>query len=136
VVSEAASLMVDVELWTRFFLHDRLYNVDCVLGGWRSHGENRILKNPGLYRKEMNQFIEMVAHQCDQKIMRNTAKLRLIWKFANSPAIKSFLGVSNINKLAANFVAKKLFLDAAHSVIAWDFGKDKWIEATRPFRLP
>jgi glycosyltransferase involved in cell wall biosynthesis len=40
-INEDYRLMVDGELWTRFFLHDSLWHATCVLSGYRMHRGNR-----------------------------------------------------------------------------------------------
>jgi glycosyltransferase involved in cell wall biosynthesis len=40
-LNESYRLMVDGELWTRFFLHTPLWHVHAVLSGYREHGTNR-----------------------------------------------------------------------------------------------
>jgi glycosyltransferase involved in cell wall biosynthesis len=40
-INEDYRLMVDGELWTRFFLHDSLWHATCVLSGYRLHRGNR-----------------------------------------------------------------------------------------------
>ncbi len=40
-ISEKIDLMVDGELWTRFFLSDDIWHLDLVIGGFRSHDKNR-----------------------------------------------------------------------------------------------
>lgn len=37
-------LMIDSELWSRFFEHADLWHLDAVLGGYRWHGENRAVQ--------------------------------------------------------------------------------------------
>lgn len=44
-VSEEVKLMVDTELWCRFFLHEKLYHIDQVIGGYRIYGLNRSHNN-------------------------------------------------------------------------------------------
>jgi glycosyltransferase involved in cell wall biosynthesis len=40
-INEDYRFMVDGELWTRFFLHDKLWHAKCVLSGYRMHRGNR-----------------------------------------------------------------------------------------------
>lgn len=40
-INESLRLMVDTELWCRFFLHAELWHIDQVIGGYRSYEGNR-----------------------------------------------------------------------------------------------
>ena len=40
-IDEGRKLMVDTELWCRFFIYTNLWHIDQVMGGYRSYGENR-----------------------------------------------------------------------------------------------
>lgn len=40
-INENYKLMIDGELWCRFFLYDDLWHVDRIIGGFRKHNENR-----------------------------------------------------------------------------------------------
>ena len=40
-IDENVHLMVDTELWCRFFLHAELWHIDQVIGGYRTYGLNR-----------------------------------------------------------------------------------------------
>ena len=40
-INDGLDLMVDGELWSRFFLSDDIWNLDLVIGSFRSHGKNR-----------------------------------------------------------------------------------------------
>lgn len=40
-IDTSVNLMIDTELWCRFFLYDELWHIDRVLGGYRSWGLNR-----------------------------------------------------------------------------------------------
>jgi glycosyltransferase involved in cell wall biosynthesis/Tfp pilus assembly protein PilF len=42
----------DLELWTRFFRHAMLYSVDCLLGAFRSHHQQKTAENLSAYNAE------------------------------------------------------------------------------------
>ena len=50
-------LMIDGELWTRFFLHAQLHRLDCCVGGFRPHLTNRS-HDRTLLHQEMQRAIE------------------------------------------------------------------------------
>ena len=82
-LDEDYSLMVDGELWTRFFLHDRLYHVNCVLGGYRMWGGNRAAQHMDACHAEMRQSINTMRRACDASTLSNLSKLRQISNLAD-----------------------------------------------------
>ncbi|MGE5510781.1 MAG: glycosyltransferase family 2 protein [Bacteroidota bacterium] len=56
-IAEDYKLMIDGELWARFFLHSRLHRVGYHLSGFRPHGANRS-HNTELLRQEMARAID------------------------------------------------------------------------------
>ncbi len=56
-------LMVDGELWCRFFLHENLYHVQKELGGFRYHGSNRAILFMPQVRSEMERAIRWLERQ-------------------------------------------------------------------------
>lgn len=46
------SLMIDAELWLRFFRHSTLYSLKTVVSGYRWHGQNRALIHNDLAQAE------------------------------------------------------------------------------------
>jgi len=57
-INEEYRLMVDGELWCRFFQQDELWRVPVGLRGYRSHGDNRAVLNWGAVHEEMRKAIE------------------------------------------------------------------------------
>lgn len=58
MLTDSLSLAGDLELWTRFFRHDRLHTVDTLLGGYRFHGAQRGIEHAGAYLREALQLME------------------------------------------------------------------------------
>lgn len=58
-------LMVDGELWTRFFAEAELWHVQAVLSGYRDHGGNRALAAPDDCVAEMRRAIEALKARPD-----------------------------------------------------------------------
>jgi len=56
-------LMVDGELWCRFFLHEDLYHVHRALGGYRTHDTNRALLFMPQVITEMEKAINDLARE-------------------------------------------------------------------------
>lgn len=57
-INEDYRLMVDGELWTRFFGEAELWHAQCVLGGYRQHNANRATVLNTSVHSEMKQAIE------------------------------------------------------------------------------
>ena len=110
-INQQYSLMVDGELWTRFFLHADLYSVDCVLAGYRMHPANRAHMNYDDCIMEMKQAIEVMRKNCPQNIINNFNSL-----------------ISNTNPE----LVKSVLLNANYKNIA--FSQEKWMERRLPFR--
>lgn len=55
-IAEDYKIMIDGELWARFFLHSPLHRVEYVLGGFRMHTTNRS-HNREVVRNEMERAI-------------------------------------------------------------------------------
>jgi len=61
--------MVDGELWTRYFLYDQLYSVDCILGGYRMHLDNMAKHNQSACFNEMKKAISGMRQDCPPDIL-------------------------------------------------------------------
>lgn len=55
-LDDSGILMVDGELWTRFFEHADLWHVQTLLGGYRLHGTNRAHEQQERVTGEMEDF--------------------------------------------------------------------------------
>lgn len=77
-LNESLSLAVDGELWTRFFKHQPLVQVDAVLGGFRRHGENRSEVGRATYVEEMKSALRNLrdASTWRQKLEAKLWRLR------------------------------------------------------------
>jgi glycosyltransferase involved in cell wall biosynthesis len=84
-INEDYRLMVDGELWCRFFLADKLYAVDSIIGGYRRHSNNRGAKHQGECIAEMNRATEWLKSQCDQATLDNTRILENILTLKRNP---------------------------------------------------
>ena len=67
-INENFKLMVDGELWTRFFQLDRLYNVHCLLSGYRMHNSNRARDNYQAVLEEMYKAIGIMELEVKKNI--------------------------------------------------------------------
>jgi hypothetical protein len=69
-LDESYRFMVDGELWTRFFACAPLHHVGCVLGGFRSWGENRSSLHYDECHAEMRRAIEVMRGASDARTRR------------------------------------------------------------------
>jgi len=76
-INENYKLMVDGELWCRFFKKTELYHLDQILGGYRSHETNRAVIYMDKVIKEMDKAILDLRNSVDAKIMKLSQKLSL-----------------------------------------------------------
>lgn len=77
----------DLELWTRFFRHTRLYTVDTLLGGYRRHGDQKAALSMDKYIDEAEKVLEeetILFQNCDKDLLP-----------APDPVIVSFQGVTS-----------------------------------------
>jgi hypothetical protein len=59
--------MVDAELWTRFFLLENLWHVNCVFAGYRMHQGNRAAQ----FRDDCLREISLAVNTMREKLDAN-----------------------------------------------------------------
>lgn len=137
-ITEELKFMVDSELWSRFFLIDKLYTVNCVLSGYRTYGDNSAHKNYSTCISEMQSIVMALESKCDARVLRNAKSLRQIMKATYFPLVRKTIGVSYAQKIigitAGRTIWKKLFNETGYNIISWDIAKNDWVETRRPFR--
>jgi glycosyltransferase involved in cell wall biosynthesis len=84
-INEDYRFMVDGELWSRFFLTDRLYHIDCVVGGYREHGHNRAALHRDKCTAEMEQAISWMRNNCGKAVLNNCKSLQDILSLRRNP---------------------------------------------------
>ena len=57
-LSNSIKLAGDMELWSRFFRYAQLYTIDTLLGGFRSHGDQRSKTGVDIYLREAATVVE------------------------------------------------------------------------------
>lgn len=135
-INENLKYMVDGELWSRFFLHDNLYTVDCILSGYRSYGDNRASQNYSLCISEMEVTISNMLNNCSPEVINNFSNLKMLLQASTARpfSLKNALQDAISKKLIHTEAAKKLYLDTGYRIISWDIGKNQWVEGFLPFR--
>lgn len=74
-VSNNYKYMIDAELWSRFFLIEKLYSVDCLLSGFRVHANYRSGNNIAECHREMAEIIASMRSQCKDDCIRRARLL-------------------------------------------------------------
>lgn len=122
-INQNYKLMVDGELWTRFFLHEELYTVHCILGGYRLHSHNRALCNRPQCLQEMEQAISIMKQKCSSAIIESYNRLKW-FQILKRSFFSKFIPVSSL-------WCPSLFTNAEYKKISYE--NKKWIEHSRPF---
>ncbi|MBD3248794.1 glycosyltransferase [Candidatus Woesearchaeota archaeon] len=89
-INENYKLMVDGELWCRFFLYDDLWHVDKLLSGYRTHGDNRAGKFMKDVIIEMKKAIREFKSHTDKKTLYNAKTLQKILIENNKSLLNKF----------------------------------------------
>lgn len=121
-------LMVDGDLWSRFFLYDDLYSVDCILAGYRVHGANRAKENHARCLAEMEQAITEMKGKCPPEVLQVYSRLKMLKDLKQAPVL-GHLPVSGIGRR----LRPVAFGEAAYRNLAFEDGR--WQERRLPFSL-
>jgi glycosyltransferase involved in cell wall biosynthesis len=62
-INEEYKFSIDTELWSRFFLNERLYHLNSVIGSFRYHSKCRSLLNLDAITKECNLIIQKLKNK-------------------------------------------------------------------------
>ena len=119
--------MVDGELWTRFFLHEDLYSVDCILGGYRSHSNNRATQNYDSCLREMHRAVLRMREKCSSDVLNHHNKLKIINNLMGLRVLRSF----PIWQTTRRIMFRDAFNAASYKNIFYD--EEMWKQRTLPF---
>lgn len=108
--------MVDGELWTRFFVHERLHHATCALGAFRQWGGNRSSANLESCHAEMRRAVNVMRQACDRQTLKSAAALGRILSVPRPLRAPAF-------RLACR-VMPSLRWDTRYDLL--EFGKDAW----------
>lgn len=104
-ISRDYSLMIDSELWTRFFLHEQLYSIDCILAGYRRHSANRAHQNYQRCLDETSRAIDAMRKLCPADIMDRHRRLRSL---ADLKALPTATPAVLLQRMTATFSQSEL----------------------------
>lgn len=128
-INQGYRFMVDGELWTRFFLYESLYSVDCVFSGYRIHSENRARCNMGECLQEMEKAISAMKQNCSPQVIETSKKLKRLQKIFNN-SIGNIILLSRFGRIL-NYPS--ILKNATYKNITWK--NEMWVEQTLPFSL-
>jgi glycosyltransferase involved in cell wall biosynthesis len=134
-ISDQHPFMIDGELWSRFFLHDKLYSVGCILGGYRFHGANRALNYAEDCRQEMNAILSDLRLKASPDILNVARNLSLAKKLCRLPVFKATRTSKLVWKVLAKSLIRKSASIASYPSIVWDYDTNTWKETDIPFGL-
>jgi glycosyltransferase involved in cell wall biosynthesis len=121
-------LMVDGELWTRFFLHDELYSVDCILGGYRKHATNRAKDHRAECLLEMERAIAAMRQRCSPAVLRTVAQLKPLQGLKATPGL-SYLPITGMGRA----LMPSAFAAAAYKNLV--FENERWKQRELSFAV-
>ncbi len=126
-VNQDYKFMVDGELWTRYFLFEPLYTVDCILGGYRSHPGNRASTIYSDCLHEMNKAISEMRKHCPIEVMRNYNKLEVLGRLSKHPMLRILISRLGPRTFPGVYGA------AAYKNITWRH--EHWVERALPYKI-
>lgn len=126
-INQDYKFMVDGELWTRFFLSEPLYTVDCILGGYRSYSDNRASHHRLECLGEMDKAISKMKNNCHMDVLKTSDRLMFLSKLNKYRIPRIFVSYFGRRIYASDFGA------AAYNNIFWE--KEGWTERNIPYCL-
>ncbi len=125
-ISRDYRYMVDGELWSRFFLRNKLYAVDCVWGGYRAHSKNRAKLHRDECISEMTDILGRMKRSCENKTLSNYKALRLV-QILNRNLLLRYTPFENLMRR----LIPDIYADAAYDILMYDEGR--WVGSKQRF---
>jgi Glycosyl transferase family 2 len=125
-IDENFRLMVDGELWSRFFRIDSLYAVDCILAGYRVHSENRALTHMDDCHKEMERAIARMRQDCPPHVLSTGRVLNTLKRMKRLPPF-GCLPMATVARL----ILGESYEKASYPILTYKSGK--WLKSHVPF---
>jgi glycosyltransferase involved in cell wall biosynthesis len=128
-LDESYQLSIDTELWTRFFLHEKLWNVETIIGGYRRHTGNRAIKNYEMVIEESDRAVREMLKKVEPEKIDTAKKLKKAidykTRFSNKRMPIDWPRI--INK-----IYKKELEEARHESIHFSYEKG-WVKGSRDY---
>ena len=75
-LDESYQFSIDTELWARFFLYEKLWNVKTIIGGYRKHAGNRASKYYENVIEESDRAVREMLKSVDQEKIDTAQKIK------------------------------------------------------------
>jgi glycosyltransferase involved in cell wall biosynthesis len=125
-ISENYRLMVDGELWSRFFLQDSLFAVECILGGYREHATNRAAKYLADCHAEMTAIISEMRRGVAEDVLRTARILAGVKRLKRMP-YHQLMPINNV----ARRIFPKTYARSSYPFLRYENGG--WAQSRLPF---
>jgi len=89
-ISRDYKLMIDSELWSRFFAHDTLYNVNTCLAGFRFHTTNRSQLFSEQCAQEHTRSATLLYDNSPEEVKKRVRTIQLFYKIKHSRFTRYF----------------------------------------------
>ncbi len=137
-LNEDYKLMIDGELWCRFFKYDKLYHLNTILAGYRAHDTNRAGAFFQECLNEMDMAVDTLKANSEKEVLNNLRKLKTLTSLNVRSNYRSKKKSRSYTFSPINSISKKLcpmlLNESAYPVLTPDrFGN--WEESTVPFLL-
>ncbi|WP_372719109.1 glycosyltransferase family 2 protein [Novipirellula sp.] len=128
-INQDYRLAVDGELWTRFFLHEELYSLDCILSGYRIQSQNRGIQHHDECSREMEAAIEIMRKKCPPGTLETGQKLSRLKSVKKRWIMQHF----PLQYLVSRFIWPEMYRDLRYKNIA--FQNEEWAERSLPWSI-
>ena len=126
-INENYKLMVDGELWCRFFALDDLWHVNSILGGYRVHDSNRAAACHEEVINELEAAVSELRKNCSAEVKRNVSFLKCLRR------VKTILKFVKAERIGQEMFRRR-YRDIDHKSLVFKDGK--WVASTHRFLLP
>lgn len=134
-INPSYELMVDGELWTRFFLHADLYAVHTVLCGYRLHEDARSARYKDKCHKEMEQAIADMLNNASSDVQDCYHHFKKTKEYIEICEQSPFLKGIPVEKICRRILYPQSFEQVDYPFIYYDDLRQKWNLKSYPFTL-
>jgi glycosyltransferase involved in cell wall biosynthesis len=131
-ISDQYRLMVDGELWSRFFDHAPLVRVDSVLAGFRLHATNRSLVSGEAPRAEMQHIIAAMRSRSSREDLRIAGRMLTARRLAHRLPIPSLFDSGFVYDRLCALLLGRDYSRVRYPVIHWSHADANWCLTSEP----
>jgi len=126
-------LMVDRELWARFFLFDSIWHVQCILGGYRNHGKNRAIKFEWEVLDESKKISKWLLNNLPQNIQQQIIHIKKYQIFKRAqPYIKARIRKKIDSQIWLKIIPHFIYYKIYYFILFYYYKKEIRNEITMP----